>query len=139
MDANGKVKAKTAGTVTITASCNGKTAAYKVKVIPKRVSWKKVVSKSKGKASLSWKKVTKATGYQIQVSYKKGSWKNIKKYTVKKGKITSQTISRLKAGRKAFVRIRAYQKVSGKTYYGTWSKVKQVKIKKNSLLSENAK
>ncbi len=130
VDANGKVKAKTAGTVTITASCNGKTAAYKVKVIPKRVSWKKVVSKSKGKASLSWKKVTKATGYQIQVSYKKGSWKNIKKYTVKKGKITSQTISRLKAGRKAFVRIRAYQKVSGKTYYGTWSKVKQVKIKK---------
>ena len=39
-------------------------------------------------------------------------------------------IEKLKGNKKYFVRIRAFKKVRGKTYYSDWSKVKNVKVKK---------
>ncbi len=41
-----------------------------------------------------------------------------------------KTITGLKKGKTYYVRVRAYQKADGRKYYGNWSKVKKVKIKK---------
>ena len=49
--------------------------------------------------------------------------------TVKvKGK-TSVTVKKLKAKKKYYVQVRAYNTVSGKTVYGSWSTKKSVKVK----------
>jgi len=36
----------------------------------------------------------------------------------------------LKKGKTYYVKVRAYRKMNGKTYYGSYSSVKKVKIKK---------
>lgn len=74
----------------------------------------------KKQITVKWKSVKKATGYQI--AYKK---ETSKKYTIKTVKKTSKTIS---ASNEATyeVKVRAYRKVNGKTYYGKWSSVKTV-------------
>ena len=97
---------------------------------PGRVKWKKVFSKKKGTASLKWKRAAKARGYQIQLTYKKGKWKKAKKYLVKSPKAVSKTLKKLKKGKTAYVRIRAYRVVKGKKYYGPFGAVKRVRIRK---------
>ncbi len=83
----------------------------------------KVKTKGKKKTlELTWKKGSGASGYQIQVSTKK-SFKGAKKITVKKNKYK---VSKLKPGKKYYVRVRAYrtyQSQNGKTEkaYGTWT------------------
>ena len=37
-------------------------------------------------------------------------------------------VSKLKAKKKYYVRVRAYVKTGGKTYYGKWSKVKSTTV-----------
>ena len=72
-----------------------------------------------------WNKCsTSATGYQIY-------WAKDKKFkkVVAKTKITgrrhkSYTGKNFTKGRKYYVRIRAYKKAGGKTYYGAWSNIK---------------
>ena len=39
-------------------------------------------------------------------------------------------VSKLKGGKKYYVRVCAYKKVGGKYYYSAWSKAKAVKTKK---------
>lgn len=77
----------------------------------------------------SWKKDPQASGYQIQ--YAKNA-----KFTGRKGMVdipqksaTAKTVSNLERGKKYYVRIRAYKKISGKKCYGAWSKAKTVKCK----------
>ena len=64
--------------------------------------------------------------YQISVK-KKGSNTTEKKYTVNKG--SARTIKHLKKNSKYIVKVRAFKKVKGKTYWGKWSKSKTVKVK----------
>ena len=69
---------------------------------------------------------TQKGGVSYQIAYKKSgakSWKNVK--TSK----TYRTLKSLKKGKKYTVKVRAYKKVSGKTYTGAWSKAKAVKVK----------
>ena len=49
---------------------------------------------------------------------------------VKKASTTSTTIMKLTKGKTYYIRVRTYQKVSGKNYYSTWSGSKNVTIKK---------
>ena len=42
---------------------------------------------------------------------------------------TASTVKKLKSGKTYQVKVRAFKKVSGKTYNGAWSKVKKVKVK----------
>lgn len=86
----------------------------------------KLRSVKAGKRSASVKIGKQSGGVSYQIAYKKsgaGSWKTIS--TVK----TSRTIKSLKKGKRYTVKVRAYKKVSGKTYYGAWSKTKTVKSK----------
>ena len=42
----------------------------------------------------------------------------------------SKTITGLKKGKTYYFRVRAYKKENGKKYYGSWSNVKKITIKK---------
>ena len=75
-----------------------------------------------------WKKVSGVNGYQIQYSTS-SKFKKAKKITIKKAKITSKTIKKLKAKKKYYVRIRTYITVNGKRKYSIWSKKKSKKTK----------
>ena len=100
------------------------------KLKPSATTISKVTAKSKG-FTVKWKKQTKnTTGYQIQYSTDKNFKKNNKTVTVSKNSTTSKTISKLKAKKKYYVRVRTYKTVSGKKYYSSWSKSKTVTTKK---------
>lgn len=83
-------------------------------------------SKASGKLTVRWKKAAGASGYQIQYAASR-SMRGSR--TVSASALT-RTLSGLKKGSTYYVRIRAYKKVSGKTYYSTWSSVKNAKVRK---------
>ena len=56
--------------------------------------------------------------------------KNKKTVTVKGYSKTSKKVTKLKGGKKYYVKIRTYKTVGGKKFYSSWSKVKTVKTKK---------
>lgn len=68
----------------------------------------------------------KATGYYVRYSLKK-SMKGAKTVKVK-GK-TYLTVKKLKSKKRYYVQVRAYNTVSGKTAYGSWSTKKSIKVK----------
>lgn len=84
----------------------------------------------KGKKSfkLSWKKVSNASGYEITYATDSKFKKNKKICKVNKGKTTSATIKKLKAGKTYYVKIRAYQNVNGKKVYSGYTKTIKVKV-----------
>ena len=57
---------------------------------------------------------------------KKGKYKLIK--TVKKNKIVSYSKKNLKKGKTYYIKVRAYKVIDGKKVYGTYSKVKKIKM-----------
>ena len=80
------------------------------------------------------KQKTQATGYQVQYSTDKNFKKNNKTVTISKNSITSQSVGKLKAKKKYYVRVRTYKtvKFGGKhvKLYSGWSKAKSVTTKK---------
>ncbi|MDE6412494.1 MAG: fibronectin type III domain-containing protein, partial [Eubacterium sp.] len=96
---------------------------------PKATTLSSVTAKSKG-FTAKWKKLTtQTTGYQIQYSTS-SKFSSAKTVTVSKNSTTSKTVSKLKAKKKYYVRIRTY-KIVGKTkIYSDWSKSKAVTTKK---------
>ena len=89
----------------------------------------RVSSKKTGRLDVSWKKNSRASGYQIQYSTSK-KFSGAKKVTVKTGKKVKTKVNGLKRGKKYYVRIRAYKKVSGKNNYSAWSTSQKVTIRK---------
>lgn len=124
---------KNVGTYTVTVKFKGNysgTVKKTFTIKPKSTNISKLTKKSKG-FTVKWKKQTaQVTGYQIQysTSSKFGS-KTTKTVTVSKNKTTSKTISKLKAKKKYYVRIRTYKTVNGKKIYSAWSSTKSVKTK----------
>lgn len=100
------------------------TTAKTVKIA--KVKIKKATKKKNAKsARISLKKIKKVTGYQIQVS----TSRKFKKKTIVKTKTfkkTKYTIRKLKAGKKYYVRARAYVKVKKIKVYGKWCKGKKI-------------
>jgi len=118
-------------TVTITGIGTFKGSVKKTfKINPKGTSLSSV-SKGKKAFTVKWKKQsTQTTGYQLEYSTDKNFSKNCKKVTVSSTKTTKKTISKLKGGKKYYVRIRTYKTVSGTKYYSSWSSAKSVTTKK---------
>ena len=137
VDKNGKVTIakKFVGTATITitaaATKNYNAASKKVTITvnPTGTSLTSVKNSAKKTMKAAWKKNTAVTGYQVQYATA-SNFKGAKTVTIKKTKTTSTTIKKLKKNKKYFVRVRTYQKASGKNYYSNWSKTKTVTIKK---------
>ena len=120
-------------TITVTAAAtknyNAATKKVTVTVNPAGVKLSSVKNSAKSAMTVKWGKNATVTGYQVQYSTAK-NFKSAKTVTVKKAKTTSTTIKKLTKGKKYYVRVRTYQKVSGKTYYSAWSGSKNVTIKK---------
>lgn len=89
----------------------------------------KVSSNTFKKMLIKWKQNKKANGYKIQYSTSSKFNKNLGKVTIRSGKTTSKTVSKLKKKGTYYVRICSYKKVNGKVYYSGWSGAKKVKIK----------
>ena len=106
-----------------------KSATVKGVTAPAAVKLTSVKSAKAGEMTVKWGKNAKAGGYQLQYATA-SNFKGAKAVTIKKAAITSTTVKKLTKGKKYYVRIRTYQKVSGKTYYSAWSASKNVTIKK---------
>ena len=115
-------------TVTITLKNNYSGTVKKTfKIVPKTTSISKLTA-GKKKLTVKWKKqATQTTGYQLQYGTS-SKFKGAKTATITKNKTVSKAISKLKAKKKYYVRIRTYKtvKVNGKSVklYSAWSKAK---------------
>lgn len=92
----------------------------------------KVTKLTKGKKQLTvrWtKQATQTTGYQLQYGTAKSFRSGTKTVKVSSAKSTTKKLTKLKTGKKYYVRIRTYKTVSGKTYYSSWSKALSAKVK----------
>ncbi len=122
------------GTYYLQVKPSSKTGNYSFKVTsynetkkPNKVTLSKVKSSKKKTLFANWKKINNVNGYQIQYStskkFRNAKTKMVGSNTVKK------TINKLVSKKKYYVRVRAYKVVVGKNKYGSWSKVKSVRVK----------
>lgn len=95
----------------------------------KKVKGVKVTNKAGKKVKVKWNKVNDAAGYQIQYTYKKGFNKKVKTVNVNKANKASKVIKKMKAGKKVYVKVRAYQNVNGQKVFGNFSKVKKLTVR----------
>ncbi len=123
---------KNVGKYTVTIKFKGNysgTVKKTFTIKPKSTSISKLTP-GKKKFTVKWKKQTsQTTGYQIQYSTS-SKFKSAKTVTVSKNKTTAKTISKLKAKKKYYVRVRTYKTVNGTKLYSSWSKSKSVTTKK---------
>ncbi|MBR1751502.1 MAG: leucine-rich repeat protein [Ruminococcus sp.] len=119
-------------TITITGKGNYTGSVSKTfSINPKSTSVSKLTNQKGKKAKVTYKKVAGVTGYQVTYSTSKKFTKSTtKNVNVKGAAKTSKVLKKLKKNKTYYVKVRSYQKVSGTTYYSTYSKVKKVKIKK---------
>ena len=82
----------------------------------------------KGQLAVRWKKGIGGVGYELQYGLKK-SFAGAKKVKISKNATVRRTLKGLKAGKTWYLRIRAWKKVDGKTYYSAWSGAKSAKVK----------
>ena len=119
-------------TVTLKGNYSGKkTMTYQI--VPKTTSLKSVTGKKKS-LYLKWNKnTTQTTGYQIQYTTQT-SFKGANAPTITlKNKTTAQTIKKLTAKKRYYVRVRTYKSLqyNGKTVkvYSAWSPIKNAVTK----------
>ena len=121
----GKYKVK----VTLKGNYTG-SKDFEFTIKPKGTSLSKLTA-GKKQFKATWKKQkTQTTGYEVQYATNSGFSSGKKTVNIKKNKTTSETVKKLKAKKKYYVRIRTYKTVSGKKIYSGWSKVKNVTTKK---------
>lgn len=130
VSSKGKVKAKSYGTATISATVmkGGKKTTLKCKVTvgPSKVKDFKVSGSNK-KITVKWKKNSTATGYVIYYSQNKDSGYK-KLTTISKNSNTKYTKKGLTAGT-YYVKMCPYLKKGKTKLYGSCTAVKQVKVK----------
>lgn len=106
---------------------NNSTATKYAEKFGKTVSLKSA-KRNGSDITVSWKKAKKVDGYQLQFSTNK-KFKKAKTLTIKKANITSKSISKIKANKKYYVRVRAFKKVKvdnkTKKFYTGWTKAKK--------------
>ena len=127
---------KNVGRYTVTITYKGNYAGSKklyFYINPTGTSINKVTAGSKKLTVTYKKKTTQVSGYEIQYATNK-NFKKAVTVKVKSNRTTKQTIRKLKANKKYYVRVRTYQtvKINGKSkkLYSKWSSAKAVTIKK---------
>ena len=95
---------------------------------PKKVSSLKLKA-GKKQMTVSWKKDTKVGGYEIVYATNSKFSKGKKTVKVTSAKTAKKVIKKLSSKKTYYVKVRAFKKVSGKTYYGAYTSAKKVKIK----------
>lgn len=94
--------------------------------IPGKVQLLEVKNLKGKKLKVTYKKVSKATGYQISCSTNR----KFNKASNKTTKRTTYTLTKRKKGTKYYIRVRAYRVVNGTKFYGSYSAVRSIRIKK---------
>ena len=89
----------------------------------------KLKNTGKRAVTVQWKKNSGASGYQIYYG-QTSRFKKAKMVTVPKGKSTKTVLKKLQKKKTYYIRIRAYQTVSGKRSYSLWSSPRTVIVKK---------
>lgn len=137
IDGNGIATLKGCGRteVAITAAAHGEYKAAEktitLTVSPKKLKGISAKSTKAGTLTVKWKKDTAASGYIIECSTDRKFRKNVKAATVKKNKTTSKKITKLKSGKKYYVRACAYAQAGGTKIRGAYASGKKaVKVKK---------
>lgn len=123
---------KNIGTATITLTGKGSyqgTRRLTFRILPKKAVLTEVRSKKAKTAQVKWRKDSSAGGYVIYYSTDPKFKKGVKKLTISKNKTTSTTLKQLKAKKTYYVRVASYKKTGGKTYTGSYSATKKVRIK----------
>lgn len=87
---------------------------------------KTIKNSADGTAKMTYTKVPDAKGYQVQYSASR-KFASAKLASAKKG---GTVVKKLRKGRTYYFRVRAYRTISGKKYWGAWSNVKSIKIRK---------
>ena len=108
--------------VSTNKSTSAKVTTYRLTAVSVKTA-KNTASKQ---VTVTYGKNSKASGYQIR--YVTGS--KTKTVSVTKAATVKKVLTKLTKGKTYKVSVRAYKKVSGKTYYSAWSSAKSVKIKK---------
>ena len=135
VNSSGKVTLKGPGkaTITITAAAtsqyNAATKKITIIVKPKKATLKKAKSTKKRTLKVIWKRDTKATGYQVVIAQNKKFKKGKKTALIRKNKTTSRTFKKLKSRKNYYYKVRAYKQVGKTKIYGSYSKVKKVKVR----------
>ena len=123
---------KNVGTYKVTVSLKGRYVGSKTvsfRINPKPTKLKKPAALKKG-FRVKWaRRKTQTTGYQLQYSTSR-TFKKCRNVWITKRSAVTKRVTKLKAKKKYYIRIRTYKKVNGKKYYSTWSKTKSVKTKK---------
>ena len=133
VDKNGKVTiAKNfvgKATITVTATSGGAKTTKKVTITvnPKGTTFRAVYNGKGRKLKAYWNRNSQVSGYQLQYGTSK-NFTGCKTVTLKSNQCTGSVRTGLKKNATYYVRIRTYKRVSGKTYYSDWSKVKSFKV-----------
>ena len=116
-------------TVTFKGNYSGtKTLYFTINPVKTKIS--KITSAKKKLTVTIQKKTKQVTGYEIQYSTSKKFTKTTTKIkTIKSYKTIKSVLSKLKAKKTYYVRVRTYKTVSGKKYYSGWSVAKKIKTK----------
>ena len=123
----------TVGKATVIVSGKGKYAGViagaRFTIKPKTVTVKSVKKASSRKLNVVWAShKTQTTGFQVRYAttkkFKSGTYKTV---TLTSKSATSKALTKLKAGKTYYVKVRAYKTVDGKKIYSSWSKVKSAK------------
>ena len=140
VNAKGKVTVKGYGpaTIKIKASAgNGYKASVrnlKLIAVPGRGQVTKAVQEN-GVVRFKWKAEKTADGYEYATAYNKKFSGQSKKKTKK----TGLALTKYKTGtKKMFIKVRTYKKAGKKTYYGSWSKARLLKLKKVRKTGESS-
>lgn len=119
---------KKVGKATVTIKGKGKYIGSLSKTFvirTKKMGAPTLSSAKKGVVQVKWKKDSAASGYEIVYSADSG-FKN--KKTVNSTS-TAVKLSGLRSGKTYYVKIRSKAKIGGKTYYGSYSTVKKIRVK----------
>ena len=102
----------------------------KRKYVIKTPKLKSVKSAKKKTITVRYTTSKENDGYQISYSTSKKFKKSKTKTILVKSKTKkTKTLTKLKSKKNYYIKIRAYRKINGKTYYGNWSKIKKVRVK----------
>lgn len=123
---------KYVGTYNVTITLKGDYSGSKTmsfRIIPKGTSINSLTRSTKA-FTVKWKKQsTQTSGYQLVYSTSSKFSSGNKYVTVTSNKTTAKKITKLKAKKKYYVKIRTYKTVNGARYYSGWSSAKSVTTK----------
>ena len=103
--------------------------SIKVDQKPYGSSISKLTNPSSKAMKITWDKASSSSGYHIQYATN-SNMTGAKDITINNKDTLSKTVTGLTKGKTYYVRIQTFRKVSGKTYWSSWSKAKQIKITK---------